>query len=417
MHLKTILNHVEKHKGFVYETPRFGKDEDGTERIEFPVRPRERSKGLCSGCSTPGSTYDHLPERGFYFVPLWGIAVVLLYSMRRIDCAHCGIKVERVPFAAGKPPISRSFALYLAHWAKALSWQETARRFHVNWHQVFTALSYVAAWGLAHRDMAGVTAIGVDEVHFGKGQKYLTVVYQRCGGVRRLLYVGRRNDGAALAAFFDDMGKTWCANIAHICNDMERAYLKVISERLPDALHILDRFHIVKLLNEAVDAVRREEAKELRKEGIDLLKGMRFAFLKRPENLTERQQERLHGITNKRWLRTVRAYLWKEKFQLFWGYSSPYWALRYLRRWCKGAMRSRLKPVKKFVGTIRCHEDLIMNWFKAKKLFSSGAVEGMNRNINLITRKAYGYRNYEVLKIALFHTLGHLPEPELTHRF
>lgn len=325
--------------------------------------------------------------------------------------------MERVPFAAGKSPISRSFALYLAHWAKALSWQETARRFHVNWHQVFTALSYVVAWGLAHRDMAGVTAIGVDEVHFGKGQKYLTVVYQLCGGVRRLLYVGRRNDGAALAAFFDDMGKTWCANIAHVCSDMARAYLKVISERLPDALHILDRFHIVKLLNEAVDAVRREEAKELRKEGIDLLKGMRFAFLKRPENLTERQQERLHGITNKRWLRTVRAYLWKEKFQLFWGYSSPYWALRYLRRWCKGAMRSRLKPIKKFVGTIRCHEDLIMNWFKAKKLFSSGAVEGMNRNINLITRKAYGYRNYEVLKIALFHTLGHVPEPELTHRF
>jgi transposase len=80
-------------------------------------------------------------------------------------------------------------------------------------------------------------------------------------------------------------------------------------------------------------------------------------------------------------------------------------------------MRSRLPPLKKFVGTMRSHEDLILNWFEAKKLYSSGAVEGMNRRINLITRKSYGYRNYEVLKIALFHTLGQLPEPERTHRF
>lgn len=417
MQLKTILNHVEKYKSFVYEEPCFGKDDDGAERIEVPVRPRKNSKGICSGCDTSGSTYDHLPERCFDFVPLWGIAVVLLYSMRRIDCVRCGPRVERVPFATGKSPISRSFSLYLADWAKSLSWQETARRFHVNWHQVFTSVSFVVEWGLAHRDMKGVTAIGVDEVHFGKGQKYLTVVYQLCGDVRRLLYVGKRKDGAALAAFFDEMGEAWCANIAHVCSDMASAYLKVIAKRLSAAVHILDRFHIVKLLNEAVDAVRREEAKKLQKQGIDLLTGMRYVFLKRPENLTEKQQERLHSISNKPWLRTMRAYLWKEKFQLFWEYSSPYFARRYLRRWCKGAMRSRLKPIKKFVGTMRRHEDLIMNWFKAKKLFSSGAVEGMNRNINLITRRAYGYRNYEVLKIALFHTLGHLPEPETTHRF
>jgi len=83
----------------------------------------------------------------------------------------------------------------------------------------------------------------------------------------------------------------------------------------------------------------------------------------------------------------------------------------------QGSHAQPTEPVKKFVGTIRRHEELIMNWFKAKKLFSSGAVEGMNRNVNLITRKAYGYRNYEVLKISLFHTLGHLPEPETTHRF
>jgi len=417
MQLKTLLNRVEKHKGFVFEMPCFGIDKAGRERIEVPVRPRKRSKGVCSGCGRRGSTYDHLSERCFDYVPLWGIAVVLLYQMRRIDCPACGVKVERVPFAAGKSPISRSFALFLADWAKVLSWQETARRFRTNWHQVFTAVRYVVEWGLAQRELSGVSAIGIDEVHFGKGQAYLTVVYQLCGDVRRLLFVTRRNDSAALEAIFQEAGQDWCLGITHVCTDMWRAYRKVIEKRLLNAMHILDRFHIVKLLNDAVDQVRRQEAAKLRKQGVDLLKGMKYVFLKRPEHLTERQEAALKGVMNKRWLASVRAWHWKEKFQLFWEYTSPYWARRYLRRWCKGAMRSRLNPLKKFVKTMRRHEDLIMNWFEAKKAYSSGAVEGMNRKINLITRKAYGYRSYEVLKIALFHALGHLPEPEITHRF
>ena len=152
--------------------------------------------------------------------------------------------------------------------------------------------------------------------------------------------------------------------------------LNAIKTHLPDAVHILDRFHIVKLLNEAVDKVRRQEAAQLRKEGIDLLKGLKYVFLKRPENLTERQEESLQGIINKSWLRSVRAYLWKEKFQLFWQYNSPYWAQWYLTRWCKGAMRSRLAPLKTFVGTIREHEALIMNWFKTKNSFPAAPWKG-----------------------------------------
>ena len=198
---------------------------------------------------------------------------------------------------------------------------------------------------------------------------------------------------------------------------MWRAYLKVVRENMPDAMHILDRFHIVKLLNEAVDKVRREENHTLHTQGIEVLRGMKYAFLKRPENLTEHQQEQLQKVMNKKHLKTVRAWLWKEKFQLFWEYTSPYWARRYLKRWERGAMRSRLSPIKKFVRTLRSHEELIMNWFAAKKVYSSGAVEGMNRKINLVTRKSYGFRSFKVLRIALFHTLGHLPEPDVTHRF
>lgn len=416
MLVKTLLNHVEGYKGFVYEDVKLVVEE-GAEHIAVRVRARKGTRCTCSGCGRRRRVYDHQSERRFSFVPIWGIPVILLYTMRRADCRDCGAKVESVPWATGKSPISRSLALYLADWAKQLSWKDVARRFGVNWQQVYDSVRYVVEWGLANRDVSGVTAIGIDEVQFGKGHQYLTVVYQLCGDVRRLLYVGQRREKATLNAFLDEMGQEWCDGIKYVCTDMWKAYLTVVGERLSKALNILDRFHIVKLLNEAVDEVRKQEAAKLRKEGVDLLKGMKYAFLKRPENLTENQEKQLNYALSKRWLATARAYLWKEKFQLFWGYESPGWARRYLKKWCKGAMHSRLEPMKKFVGTVRRHEELMMNWFEARKIYSSGAVEGMNRKLNLITRRAYGYRSYDVLKVALFHTLGHLPEPDMAHRF
>jgi len=145
-------------------------------------------------------------------------------------------------------------------------------------------------------------------------------------------------------------------------------------------------------------------------------KHTKYCFLKNEGNLTEKQKTKLADVLQYD-LRSVRAYLLKESFQLFWNYKSPYWAEWYLKKWCARAMRSRLEPIKDFVRMLRRHQPLIMNWFKAKKAYSSGIVEGLNRKINLVTRKSYGFRSYEVLKIALFLTMGELPEPEFTHRF
>ncbi len=414
MRVRTVLNRLVDFKGFVVEGERWAAD---GQCIEILIRPRRNGNAVCSGCGEAAPGYDRLEERRFDFPALWNIAVALVYWMRRVQCPRCGVKVERVPWVTGKSPVTKMLAMQLSDWARLLSWQEVCERFKVNWRQVHESVAYVVQWGLAHRDLHGVEAIGIDEIQFGRGHQYLTVVYQLCASVRRLLYVGQRRDAAALKSFFDPMGVLWCWAIKYVCTDMWQAYLKVVRQCLPEATHVLDRFHIVKLLNEAVDTVRRTENRALREQGVELLKGMRYVFLKRPEHLSEHQQERLQKVMNKRQLKTVRAWLWKEKFQLFWEYTSAYWARRYLKRWQRGAMRSRLEQLKKFVKTLRRHEELIMNWFKAKKLYSSGAVEGMNRKINLVTRKSYGFRSFEVLKLALFHTLGHLPEPKVTHRF
>jgi len=198
---------------------------------------------------------------------------------------------------------------------------------------------------------------------------------------------------------------------------MWKPYLNVIATMLVNALNVLDHFHIAKKLGEAIDEVRRQEVKQLAAEGYEpVLKNARYCFLKRACNLTIRQSTKLRDLL-KYDLKSKRALALKESFDAFWQYESPRWARWYLKKWCTWAVRSRLEPMKKFVRTLRNHEDLLMNYFKAGKLYNSGIVEGLNLRINLCMRKAYRYRSFELLQISIFHTLGNLPEPKFTHRF
>jgi transposase len=406
---------MEHYKGFVYEACELNRDAGV---LEVLVRERAGARVSCPRCGRRCTVYDHLPPRRYRGVPLRMLEVVLVYSPRRADCPSCGPRSEQVPWADGKSPLTKSYAWFLARWAKRLPWNKVAGIFGCGWHQVCEAVRQAVDWGLEHRDLSGVTAIGVDEIYFGVKSKYQTLVYQLCPAKPRLLFIaGGRKEGA-LSGILKERGGAWCANIRHVCSDMWRAYLKSAAELLPDAMHILDRFHIEAKLNEAVDKVRRAESAELAGRGLVILKNLRYAFLKRPDNLTDKQREGLQKIVNRRGLKTVRAYHWKESFRLFWEYEQPHAASRYLRRWCRGADRSRLKPIKAFVKTLHKHEDLILNWFRAKKRFSSGAVEAMNRGAGLVSNLARGFRNPEIRRIALFHALGDLPmPPEYTHRF
>jgi transposase len=139
-------------------------------------------------------------------------------------------------------------------------------------------------------------------------------------------------------------------------------------------------------------------------------------LLKRPENLTDKQDIRLAELLQYN-LRSVRAYLLKEEFQFFWSYASPYWAGRFLDQWCTKTMRSKIEPMKKVARMLRGHRELLLNWFRAKGQLSSGVVEGFNGKAKLTSRKAFGFRTYHGAEIALYHALGALPEPEFTHRF
>jgi transposase len=147
-----------------------------------------------------------------------------------------------------------------------------------------------------------------------------------------------------------------------------------------------------------------------------VLKKTRWLLLKRPENLTEHQSDKLADLLEYN-LRSVRAYLLKEELQLLWDYVSPTWAGKFLDRWCRKVMRSRLEPMKKIARSLRGHRKLLLNWFRARGLISAGAVEGMNNKLKVVTRRAYGFRTFKATELALYHALGALPVPRVTHEF
>jgi transposase len=416
MLLKTILNRLQKYPGFVYGAMRLV-PRLATWSLEVEIWPRARSRPRCRLCSRRGPGYDSLPQRRFEFIPLWGMKVFFLYAPRRVNCPTCGVHVEAVPWGQGKSPLTIPFGWFLARWAQRLSWQEVAEIFQVNWHQVFQAVERAVEWGRSHLDLSGVSAVGIDEIQWQVGHRYLTLVYQIDAKGRRLLWIGQERKAKTLLRFFRWFGKPRSQTLQFVCSDLWQPYLKVVAKKAGQALHILDRFHIMMHFSKAIDEIRAEEAKQLKANGYKpILTRTRWLLLKRPENLGEREGVKLADLLRYN-LRSVRAYLLKEDFQLFWGYSSPTWAGRFLDQWCRRAMRSRLDPLKKVARMVRSHRELLLNWFRAKGTISGGIVEGFNNKAKLVTRRAFGFRTFRAVEVALYHTLGALPEPELTHKF
>ena len=375
----------------------------------------------CSRCLKPAPGYDRLETRAWLFVPLWGIVTWFLYAARRVNCPEHGVVVEHVPWSAGKRPVTLAMMCFLSRWARRLSWRETARVFGTSWQCVYRSVQWFVEWGLANRVLAGIKAIGVDEIFWGRGRKseaFLTVIYQIDGHCRRLLWVGRKRTQATLRRGLEALGSEVVGGLQYVCSDMWKPYLKVLAQRVGQALHILDRFHITMHLNQAVDQVRRAESTRLKGQPLaERLKKMRWKLLRKGSHVRGRAKVKLEGLLASR-LATGRAWDLKEAFQHFWKYRSPIWAGGFLDYWTERAMRSRLEPMKKVARMLRAHEGLILNWFKARGEVCTGATEGLNNKIRVVTRRAYGFRTYKAMEIALYHNLGKLPEPnELSHKF
>ncbi len=366
----------------------------------------------CSGCRRRCRVRDRLPVRSFRHVPLWGIPVRLEYKPARVSCQRCGIKVERIPWARGKSPLSLPLAVVLATWARLLAWEVVAKLFGFSWGTVQAAVKQAVEHGLRYRRLDRVLYVGIDEISRRHGYIYHTQVYDLLE--KRLLWSGEGREAATLDRFFDEFGPEKAGRIDAVCCDMWNPYIEVLKLRVPHATLVFDKFHLLRHLLNAVNDVRKAEARELRKTQPDLLRGTRYIWLKNPCNLTDKQRERL-GFLERLNLKINRAYLLKEAFRRLWSYTHPGWAKRYLRKWFWWATHSRLKALRDFAWLLRRHEDGVLAWFKVP--LDNGATEAMNNNAKAVSHRAHGYRTATTFTLSLMHCLGKLALPKTVHRF
>jgi transposase len=351
--------------------------------------------------------HDIRKQREWRDLSMRKLPLQLRYRPRRVECSRCGVRVEDFPWAEPWARVTTALSNAVAVLARELSWQGTAREYGLNWKSVATIVKRAVQYGLKHRKRPPVHAIGIDEVSRRKGQVYLTVIYDL--ERRVLLWVGDERTEEAVRPFFTkEMGKRRCQTLRVVCMDMWAAYAKLVREHAVNAQILFDRFHIVKHLNEAVDAARRDLWRQLTTKQRVSFKGTRWLLLKNPWNLSSSQEERLSTLVQ--WNSPlVRAWYLKESFQLFWNYRQPWRAKQHLLKWMNSAMRSRLAPFQRFVGMLRSHLDGVLAWTKTR--LSNGAVKGMNNKIKSISHRSFGFRTAENFIAAIYHSCARLPLP------
>ncbi len=250
--------------------------------------------------------------------------------------------------------------------------------------------------------LEGLQIIGVDELGWRAGHKYVSLVVDHLRS--RVVWVGEGKSEETLNAFFDELGEERTKELTHATMDLSAAFGKAVSERAPHVRKVFDRFHVQKLANEALDTVRRQEVRERAgsPEG-KALKQSRWALLKNPWNLTVRQGEKLSEL--KKTNQTLyRAWLLKESLARGMDYVQPKRAAEHLEKWCQWASRSKLAPFAKLAKTVKRHEDGILAYVETG--LSNGVVEGINNKIRALIRRAYGLRKQKSLMAMILLCCG-----------
>ncbi len=333
--------------------------------------------------------------------PLW-----LVYAPHRLWCPTCGLRVERVPWAAKWQRVTHGLARAVATLARKLDWTSVASHFRVNWKTVASVVEAAVLWGLAHRRWQPLHQVGLDEVSRRKGQQYLTLVYDL--ERRRVVWVGKDRDEATLQRFFAWLGTRRARAIQAVCCDMWRPYLAVLRAQVPHATVVFDRFHLTQHATAAVDTVRRQMWRQLAEAERPDFKRTRFLWLKNPENLARKERTRLSGLLRLN-APIVKAYLLKEDLRRFWEYRYSAWAEGHLRQWLWRASHSRLAPMKELAKMIRSHLDGILAWTRLR--VTNGALEGMNNKVKAISHRAFGFRTTWTYIANIYHCCAELPLP------
>ncbi len=390
------------------------------------VRPRRPGRGRCGVCGSRAPWYDRGEgRRRWRGLDLGTMQVFLEADAPRVSCPRHGPTVRQVPWARHGAGHTRAFDAQVAWLATQCSKSAVVELMRVAWRTVGSIISRVwADIEAVHDRFAGLRRIGIDEISYKRGHKFLTVVVDHDTG--RLVWAAPGRDRATLAAFFDALGPERCAAITHVSADGADWIQHVVDQRCPNAVRCADPFHIVRWATDALDAVRRDAWNTARRTPggttgrgrshgrpqrvatgrAKSLKRARWALWKNPENLTSRQAAKLDWIA-KNDPRLHRAYLLKEGLRLIFQLPASE-AAAALETWIGWARRCRIPAFIELQRRIVKHRDSILAAIEHG--LSNGRIESVNTKIRLITRIAFGFRSPDALiALAMLNLGGHRP--------
>jgi transposase len=374
-------------------------------RVEIFLEYVADGGGVCAECGGGAPLADHAAERKWRHLDTMQFETILIARTPRTRCPKCGTKTMTVPWAEKHSRFTIIFEAFAIEVIKACgNVKAAAKLLGLHWDSAHRIMERAVERGIQRRDTDSIENVGIDEKSFRRGHDYISLMTDI--DESRVLEVSEGRDEAAANRLWTSLSPEKKGKIKAVAVDMWQAYLTSIRLNAPEAAIVHDRFHVSKYLNEAVDKVRRQEHKKLKKEKDESpLTGSKQLWLYNPENLSESQSLRFSELKNLE-LKTSRAWAIKEHFRWFWSYTYAKNAEKYFRKWYGWATHSRLKPVISVAKTLNRHLDNLLTYFRHP--ITNATSEGFNSRIQSIKSNARGFRSFDNYRTRIFFYCGKL---------
>ena len=364
----------------------------------------------CPECQASCSRADTAPEREWRHLDTMQFETIIRAAIPRSRCSKCGVKTVAVPWAGKHSRFTlmfEAFAIQVLEAASSVA--KGAALLELSWSAAHTIMERAVERGLERRTEEPIKYVGIDEKSFGRGQDYISLMVDIEGS--RVIEVAKDRSAESCDELWGSLTEPQKKGVSAVATDFWQAYGNSIREQVPHAEIVHDRFHISQYLVDAVDLVRRQEHRDLKKQGDQTLTGTRQLWLFNQDNLNEEDDDRIDQA-RKVAMKTARAWGIKEMFREFWHYTSPAWAAKFFDRWYGWAIRCRLKPIQAVAKMLKKHIRGLLAYFRHR--ITNATSEGFNSRVQAIKSAARGFRSFANYRTRILFYCGKLdllPEP------
>ena len=366
----------------------------------------------CPECGESCSLHDYAPSRSWRHLDTMQFETILTASVPRCRCKKCGVKTVGKPWTTGHTRFTLLFEAFAIEVLKQCSSISSAcALLRINWHTANQILQRAVARGMVRRKEDIIPFIGIDEKSFGKGHDYIVTINDLQEG--RVIEVVKDRTIKATTELFSTLNKTQREGIEAVAMDFWPAFISTVTEQVPEAQIVHDKFHISKYLNDAVDKVRRWENRVLFKQDDKRLVGSKFHWLQNIENMSETRKNEFEKLLEQN-LKTAKAWGMKNLFREFWNFNDKEEALQFFEAWSLSVEELNAPPLSKVAKMLKRHMGRILNYFENP--ISNGVSEGLNSKIQFLKSAARGFHSFESYRARILFYCGKLDmKPTIIH--